>query len=219
MKESLARIVAWARAHPLYAVLIVGGVALVAYLVYRSSPKLQSITSNATGDSGTDEGTLTGGYGEGTEVTDAPLPDYIYPYNDPSYYTGGGNVTESVPSSGQALSTYYATETAIISNPTLPSPAGSQFNDTKRETASSVNTLESGRRSTAPGSSAPNYGATPAHRSAASLESIQNSVIQIRSGSTSSRRDPVPPSRSGSAATSGPTPRSTPVRTPTVRRE
>lgn len=62
MKESFQRIIAWAKAHPLLAVLIVGGVVLLAYLVYKRSGGMAP-TSGPGAESG-----IPAGYGAGGAV-------------------------------------------------------------------------------------------------------------------------------------------------------
>lgn len=192
MKESLERIATWAKSHPLYAVLIVGGVALVAFLVYKNSPKLATLTSNGATGTGEDEGNLTGGLeGDlGAGQLESILPDYIAPYNDPAYYTGGGSgaIESSTPAS------YYSDPTPPIS-PTgrTGTPINISGLDLSVPNFSTVSTPSSGRRDpSSPGSGGP----TPGHR---------ESVISISpsAGATSGRRssDVI---KSGTASTKGP---------------
>jgi len=209
MKESLERIAAWAKAHPLYAVLIVGGVALVGFLVYKNSPKLAATLGGAATGTGEDEGNLTGGLeGDLGAGLESILPDYIYPYNDPAYYTGGG----SSQSESTTPASYYSDPTPAIS------PTG--------RTGTSINLIGldlsvpqlstvpgSGRRESSP-SSPGSGGPTAGHR-----QTVDTSGLNAgpgASGPTAGRRssDVI---KSSSASTKGPPQKLNTI--PQVRRE
>lgn len=110
MKESFERIVAWAKAHPALAILIVGGVVLLAYLVYKRSGGMAP-TSAPTSDSG-----IPAGFGAGGAVSGG---------GGGAIGTSSGTATEggaAVPS----VSTFTGALKGNAANPPHEIPSGAQ---------------------------------------------------------------------------------------------